>query len=305
MQLAPWPQCPATVFFGRRSRRLRHRQRNRRPRALSSPQIPKECMDFDISNIMSTNNELLMKLLIDTKAQKVCFAEAGNDVVEFLSCLLCLPMSTIIKVLTKERMVGSIANLHDSLRGLDTKYVFSHQSKEPCLKASIVPTIYGSQRQRQTPLDAYTCFFTCEGDSELYNFPLPSSCGYISAISGAICPHCTRPMVQEMRHVQAHGYVIATDKYTVTDDLSIAPASSISSSIALLVQCGMMDLSMLQEKTVKIGKEEALEILRASLSSRTVMTDVFLQNKKGSAVQEGNSPLVTSDSPQNLVAREE
>jgi hypothetical protein len=53
-------------------------------------------------------NELSMKLLIDTKeAQKVCFAEAGNDVVVFLSTLLCLPVtvSTIISLVTKERMV--------------------------------------------------------------------------------------------------------------------------------------------------------------------------------------------------------
>ncbi|CAO2211478.1 unnamed protein product [Urochloa humidicola] len=49
-----------------------------------------------------------MKLLIDTKAKRVCFAEAGSDVFEFFSCLLCLPMSTAINLLTDERMVGSI-----------------------------------------------------------------------------------------------------------------------------------------------------------------------------------------------------
>ncbi|CAO2208949.1 unnamed protein product [Urochloa humidicola] len=65
---------------------------------------------------MATNG-LSMKLLIDTKAQRVCFAEAGSDVFEFFSCLLCLPMSTAINLLTKEHMVGSIGNVLTSVQG--------------------------------------------------------------------------------------------------------------------------------------------------------------------------------------------
>ena len=111
------------------------------------------------------------------------------------------------------------------------------------------------------------------------------------------------------RHVKADGLVAGTATYTVKDDLSITPASSVS-SIALLAQSGVKDLSALQERIVKIGKEEVaylfiillvscfgtfkpvvfycdfciqmqvLEILLASLKSKTVLTDVFLQKKK-------------------------
>ena len=41
-----------------------------------------------------------MKLLIDTKSEKVCFAEAGNDVVEFLTGLLSLPLGTVVNLLS-------------------------------------------------------------------------------------------------------------------------------------------------------------------------------------------------------------
>jgi hypothetical protein len=40
------------------------------------------------------------------------------------------------------------------------------------------------------------------------------------------------------------------------DDLSVTPASM--SVITLLAQCGVKDLSVLQEKIVNIGKEEVL-----------------------------------------------
>ena len=87
-------------------------------------------------------NELSLKLLIDIRAQKVCFAEAGNDVVEFLSILLCLPVSTITSLLTKERMVGSIGNVLDSLQELDTKYVISStRSKKLYVSPAVAPSV--------------------------------------------------------------------------------------------------------------------------------------------------------------------
>uniref|UniRef100_R7W080 Uncharacterized protein n=1 Tax=Aegilops tauschii TaxID=37682 RepID=R7W080_AEGTA len=188
--------------------------------------------------------ELSMKLLIDTKAQKVCFAEADNEVVEFLSSLLCLPMSTVINLLTKERMVGSIGNVLDSLETLDATYVFSTKGKEPYIKPTISPVAKGSK-----------------------------------------CPSCSTGMNKAILHVKSEGFVVGTATYTVKDDLSMIPASSVA-SIALLAQCGVKDLSMLQEKMVKIGKEEALDILLASLKSKTVLTDVFLQTRKARCKKE-------------------
>jgi hypothetical protein len=66
-------------------------------------------------------------------------------------------------------------------------------------------------------------------------------------------------MDQTIKHVKSSGLVIEkVATYTIKDDLSIAPASSMSSSVTLLVQCGVKDLSMLQQKTVKIRNEEVI-----------------------------------------------
>ena len=86
-------------------------------------------------------NGLAIKPLIDTKAQKVWFAEASNDVIELLPCLLCLPMGAVANLLTKERMVGSIGNVLDSAQELDTKYVCSSKSKEPYLSPTVAPAM--------------------------------------------------------------------------------------------------------------------------------------------------------------------
>ncbi|KAL6848167.1 hypothetical protein ACP4OV_022295 [Aristida adscensionis] len=218
--------------------------------------------------------ELWIKLLIDSKAHKVCFAEADSDVIEFLSSLLCLPVSTVISLLTNERMVGSIGNVLDSVEKLGAKFVISSTSKEPYLRPTVAPTALCPLEQLlDAPLNANTSFFRCEGNTRNIN------CGYFSAIKGSICHGCFKTMDKEVKHMTTNGFTVNTTTYTVTDDLSITPSSSVS-TITLLAQFGVKDLSALQHRSVKIGKEEALEILLASLKSKTVLTDVFLPKKK-------------------------
>ncbi|KAK1627262.1 hypothetical protein QYE76_001577 [Lolium multiflorum] len=67
-------------------------------------------------------------------------------------------------------------------------------------------------------------------------------------------------------------------RYTVLDDLTVTPTSAVS-SIALLNTFAVKDLGALQEKHVQLAYKEGLEILRASLESKTVLTDVFLEKK--------------------------
>jgi hypothetical protein len=49
--------------------------------------------------------------------------------------------------------------------------------------------------------------------------------------------------------------------YTIKDDLLVTQALNGMPGITLLSQCGVKDISAIQEKTVKIGKEEVLSSL--------------------------------------------
>ncbi|CAK8574322.1 unnamed protein product [Lathyrus sativus] len=60
----------------------------------------------------SSSTKVTLKLLIDTKNQKVLFAEASKSVIDFLFNLLLLPIGTVVKLLTKNGMVGSIGNMY-------------------------------------------------------------------------------------------------------------------------------------------------------------------------------------------------
>ncbi|KAM0927543.1 hypothetical protein ACQ4PT_002948 [Festuca glaucescens] len=133
-------------------------------------------------------------------------------------------------------------------------------------------------------VDGNVNLFTCLARVTSYS-STHYNCGYLSAISGSACPSCNGAMNRAMILADAGtnrpvvGAEAATTPpmpiYTLKDDLSVTPAASLS-VITLLAQCGVKDLSVLQEKVVKIGKKEALGILAAAFKFKTVLTDVFL-----------------------------
>lgn len=72
------------------------------------------------------------------------------------------------------------------------------------------------------------------------------------------------------------GFVLGAVTYTIMDDLTVTPMSSIS-GITMLNTHGVRDIRHLEERIVQVGQAKALDILKASLQSDTVLTDVFLR----------------------------
>ncbi|PNT69791.1 hypothetical protein BRADI_2g00460v3 [Brachypodium distachyon] len=283
---------------------------------------------------MSTSTAALsLKLLVDTKAERVLFAEASKDVVDFLFSLLTLPLATamrrlppltqtgmelfrvlVIKLLGNDSMPGCVASLYASVDKLDdTYYLQPGADKDELLSpamlspaASASSLLLGSPLPGPPSFPAMKTFYRCNSNCSSgappafgtppagfgfggsgYGVASCKSCrGYVTDTAGTACPSCGTQMTTALQFVAGddganndQGFVRGVVTYTVMDDLKVAPMSAIS-GITLLVSCfGVTDLSALQEKTVQLGYNEGLEILKASLQSKTVLTDVFLANK--------------------------
>ncbi|XP_034594503.2 uncharacterized protein [Setaria viridis] len=234
---------------------------------------------------MATTNmtTLSMKLLIDRKAQRLLFAEASKDVVDFLFSLLVLPVGAAVKLLGKEAAAGSVGNLYGSVEGLDYAYVQPGAAKDALLRPAVLSSPDGSSLLRLPPPPP------CGQPRSLYRCTsiFNSSCRtYITDAYGKACPTCGNQMAAAAQYLPpagqqvaaAAGFVQGVVTYTVMDDLTVTPMSAIS-TFTLLNAFAVTDLAALQEKTVQLGYNEGLEILRASLQSKTVLTDVFLGRK--------------------------
>ncbi|CAL4965304.1 unnamed protein product [Urochloa decumbens] len=193
---------------------------------------------------MATTVTLSMKLVIDKKAQRVLFAEASKEVVDFLFFLLTLPVATVVKLLGKESMVGCVGNLYASVEKLDVR-----SSPARC-----TGTTYSNCRSYVTTVHSKQC----------------PCCHFTMTTAAQLLPP-----VPSAARVLVEGIV----SYMVTDSLTVTPMSAVS-SITLLNTFAVKDVGDLQEKTVQLGYTEGLAILKASLQSKTVLTDVFLGVKK-------------------------
>ncbi|CAO2193694.1 unnamed protein product [Urochloa humidicola] len=229
---------------------------------------------------MATTVTLSMKLLVDTKAQRVLFVEASKDVVDFLFSLLALPLATVVKILSKEAMVGCVGNLYASVENVDSTYVQGGAVKDALLCPTVLPTA-GSAKNSLLGLPEKT-LYRCTGTSY-------TNCRYyITGLYGRDCPTCYTkmkaaaqllPSAPSGRPVQGAGFVQGIVSYMVRDNLAVTPMSAVS-SITLLNTFAVKDIADLQEKTVELGYNEGMAILKASLQSKTVLTDIFLGDKK-------------------------
>ncbi|XP_034704920.1 uncharacterized protein LOC117928913 isoform X2 [Vitis riparia] len=185
----------------------------------------------------SSTPEMNLKLLINTEDNKVVFAEAEKDFIDFLFNLLTLPIGTIVGFLPEACLGG----LHKSVKKLEGAYLQPNQSSDSPLKLN-------------TPAYAILPFFN------------PSSSGS----NDHFC-HCSSS--------RSCGHVQGLVTYMVTDDLLITPMS-LTATMALFKKCNIEEVNVLEEKVVKIGFDEALQLLKCSLQSNAALTGVFLEKEE-------------------------
>ncbi|MBA0753571.1 hypothetical protein Gogos_021444 [Gossypium gossypioides] len=241
---------------------------------------------------MATSTTVTLKLLIDTKGQRVLYAEAGKDFVDFLFNILILPVGTVTRLLAKEGMVGCLANLYESVENLGDTYFQPTTNKDTLLKPNyssslatnvprLLPTI-----QYKTTQSIYMC--------SINTFGCGSRCGnYYANDPTSKCPSCKKAMNSPASFVKPPnevstsssdanegGYVKGVVTYTIMDDLTVTPMSTIS-SITMLNKFNVQQVDALEEKVVDVGINEGVELLTASLQSKNALTNVFLSQKAG------------------------
>ncbi|XP_042486323.1 uncharacterized protein LOC122066562 isoform X2 [Macadamia integrifolia] len=237
--------------------------------------------------------EMTVKLLVDKNRNKVLFAEAGKDFVDFLFSLLTLPMGTIVKLLTPTHIpTGCIGNLYSSVDNLDNLYI------QPDVQKSLVlePKIGYCSNEMQMLLMQSANSSQSNEPPTLYgctNSYHNSSCGgYVSYVMETKCGSCQQNMTRKVCVVEGEsstvaksgvgggggGYVKEVVTYMITDDLEVKPMSTIS-SITFLNRYDIKDIGALEDRVVHLGMKEGLDLLKTSLQSKSVLSDVFLKEE--------------------------
>ncbi|KAK9700044.1 hypothetical protein RND81_08G213600 [Saponaria officinalis] len=207
---------------------------------------------------MSGNDvKLSLKLIIDTKAKKVVFAEAGKDFVDFVFHILSLPLGTVVNFMNNKGMNGCLGTVCKSFHLLDSEYFLRAFDRKTVFKPSI-EAIVSRLFVGQNPLrDIYKC-----PSHSQFSFKPEQVCPE-SGCNMRMNRWCVFDKESILRFVKP------TVVYMVKDDLEVQPMS-ISS-----IRNHVSDFDYVQEKVVEFGVKEALEILKASLETKAVLTTVF------------------------------
>ncbi|CAK8574325.1 unnamed protein product [Lathyrus sativus] len=233
----------------------------------------------------SSTTKVSLKLLIDTKNNKVLFAEASKSVIDFLFNLLCLPIGTVVKLLGTNGMVGGLGNLYQSVETLNQSYMLSDQSKDvllnpkaQCSSTEISGFLTHNDDKDDTKegIKLYMCPYRCRHEVA-YDAFAHGTCGH-SMTNEVNCIGNKKVAEKKTFSNIKSGFVKDVVTFMVMDDLVIQPMSTIS-SITLLNKFNIKEIGTLQEKNVEMGMDEGIKLLKASLQSKMVLTSVFLEKE--------------------------
>ncbi|CAN1269330.1 hypothetical protein LINPERPRIM_LOCUS13546 [Linum perenne] len=138
---------------------------------------------------MATTTKVTLKLLIDKKSNKVLFAEAGKEFVDFLFSILSLPLGTVIRLLSMDKMVGCLGNLYQSIEELGDTFIQQSTSKDIVLNPK-VQSYTADSDGGSSSTSATRTFYMC-----------PTYYLNVADDQNAVCPQCANRMIVVVPYV--------------------------------------------------------------------------------------------------------
>ncbi|XP_045797715.1 uncharacterized protein LOC123891888 [Trifolium pratense] len=213
--------------------------------------------------------QVSLKLLVNTETNKVLFAEAEKDFVDILCSFLTLPLGTIASLLQKESNMGpvTIGCLNKLYRSVENLRLLpsNNSSEDYCrtLKINIDDT-------------QPTKYFMCSKFND-YNYRYHH---YLTTGTNKLYCSCGNRLNRSVSLAQlCNGFVKDAATFIVTDNLTVLPHSMDHTLFGLINNLGMQSTSLVKEMTVNVTKKKVLDLLKCSLLSKTPLTDLFLGMK--------------------------
>ncbi|GER53236.1 hypothetical protein STAS_30747 [Striga asiatica] len=202
-----------------------------------------------------------LKVIMQKSTNKLLFAQADEVFIDFLFGLLMIPIGEVGRLLDCKTFLTNVHNLYLSANNLiDGNYIFDSENATSLVNPTL-PHGYVSNNQILPLVE--------EEAGKMYYYQGPGTKnGDFMSDSPFIGGSCLK--VTEFKF----GSLFKGPRiYMVNDDLSVTPASSTSylSNLGRL----KIPLSDVTERVVRVGLEEAFNILKASLVSKHALSCAY------------------------------
>ncbi|XP_057792660.1 uncharacterized protein LOC131009375 [Salvia miltiorrhiza] len=192
------------------------------------------------------SKKIVLKVMVQKSCGKLLYAQAEEDFVEFLFSLFNIPLGGAEHLLAGKTCIKAIDNLYRSTAVvIDDKYFKAPDTRNRLTKPNVVHGCIS---------DDNILLLTEECLPDDYSEMLWSSSDKFPNGKGS--------------------YLKTPQTYHVTDDLTVTPLCIVSILSTLNKQ--EIPISDVKEVELQIGLKEGLNILKASLTSTTALTDALL-----------------------------
>ncbi|KAL3678509.1 hypothetical protein R1sor_021465 [Riccia sorocarpa] len=248
--------------------------------------------------------KLQVKVVRSRKSKSVLYLECGKDLVNILLRVLTKPLRELLKLLSdaglSSEMKNGVFNLYANCSTMDTSTL--SVDKRVLLGPSDVSfqnyfvLEYPRCRRRGCPnLCQNSCSYFCR-DCQEAKICKCLNCGMKgkSPRSSETCVHCGHKFKKSqtfeykteakpgrcstvssynqcVQNPTTRGYVRGNVVYMVKEDLSISRSEALNNLVLQQVE----NFGELEAKEISVGEKEVLLLVRATLSSKTPLTDVF------------------------------
>ncbi|KAL8031317.1 hypothetical protein ABFX02_13G016200 [Erythranthe guttata] len=222
----------------------------------ATPKIEHGVFHETAKEATSDSKKLNLRLTVQKSTNKLLFAQSEVDFIDFLCSLLTIPLGGVECLLRSKTCLKNIDNMYLSIADLiDNKYLAAPDIKNKLMQPKL-PSFYVSQNQILPLSKQISRELHLKRDVNNKEFLSYSSHGYYP--------------IEYQRNRQGE-YVKGPTMYMVTDDLTVTPLC-MNSTLSILngLKIPFYDI---KEVEVHIGLEEALSILKASLTSTFALTD--------------------------------
>lgn len=234
---------------------------------------------LDKKAVSQNLNSMSLKLIVSKSKKKVLYAEAGVKLVDFLFSFLVFPLGAVVKHLGGSSRLGCIDNLYKGAADLSSEnYIKSEECKNMLLSPKLFPHS-GFDSHILKVGEEYPKYRTGRyGRLEIVRNTNKSEGSWIvSEEEASNLAIILDPKSPTGKTIKGEGYLKGPAMFMILDNLLVTPFSPTS----IITQLNQMKVSTsdVEERTVMVGKDEALNLLKASLISQTVLNDVFNTRK--------------------------
>ncbi|TKY65971.1 tyrosine/DOPA decarboxylase [Spatholobus suberectus] len=222
----------------------------------------------------SSTIQIKVKLIIRKSDGKVLFAEGEEDFVDFLFSFLTFPLGGVVRMLGGYSSIGSVDGLYNSIVGLnENKYLIAKEVKNRLVDPGLAPQFKLSMQMFPINEQAsqYYCYYPRRYTESIHYNQFFIANGNRSYDKNIVTSKVLKFVDLKSSGGSLKGYAKGPAMFVATDDLVVERMSP-TSGVSLLNRL-KTPLNDVEEKVVTIGIKEGLNILKASLTSRSALTN--------------------------------